>query len=121
MAVEGNSGQQLVYSAKGLLKIGLGRRGKEVPAAVPFLDAFRIHLSQIGFVDHGGRLERLARLLVRQSLCGQLAKFVVHERQEQLGGVPVALLDGGKYLSDVFHSDYGLGSRPRTASPQALT
>ena len=48
---------------------------------------------QVGLVDQGRGLERLPGLLAGQLLCGQLAEFVVDQRQELPGGVRVALLD----------------------------
>jgi hypothetical protein len=66
-------------------------------------------------VDQGGCLERLARLLLRQLLRRQLAQLVVDQRQELLGGVRVALLDGGEDARDVahgWHRDGGGMARP---------
>jgi eukaryotic-like serine/threonine-protein kinase len=40
---------------------GLGRGGEEMAAAVPELDLLYVHESEIGFVDQGGGLQRLAR------------------------------------------------------------
>ncbi len=45
-------------------------------------------------MDEGGRLERLARRLLRHPLGGQLAQFIVDQRQKLLGRLRVALLDG---------------------------
>ena len=53
---------------------------------------------------HQGRgLERLPRLLLGQLLRRQLAQLVVDQRQELLGGVRVALLDGGQDAGDITH------------------
>ena len=62
-----------------------------------------VHQPQIGLVDQGRGLERLAGLLLGQLLGGQLAQLVVDQRQELLGGVRVALLDGGQDARDVGH------------------
>ena len=62
-----------------------------------------VHQPQVGLVDQGGGLERLARLLLGQPLRRQLAQLVVDQRQELLGGVRVALLDGGQDARDVAH------------------
>ena len=51
---------------------------------------------EVGLVDQGGGLERLAGLLLRQPLGGELAQLVVDQRQESLGGLRVALLDGAR-------------------------
>ena len=49
---------------------------------------------QVRLVDQGRGLERLAGLLLGQPLGGQLAQLVVDQRQQLLGGLGVALLDG---------------------------
>ena len=59
---------------------------------------------QVGFVNQGGGFERLSRLFLGQLLRRQLAQLVVDQRQELLGGVRVALLDGGQDARDVGHS-----------------
>jgi hypothetical protein len=46
-------------------------------------------------------IEDLARLLLAQLLRCQFAEFVVAQGQELLGGVGIALLDGGDNLGDV--------------------
>ena len=56
---------------------------------------------QVGLVDQGRGLERLAGLLLGQPLRRQLAQLVVDQRQQLLGGVRVALLDGGQDARDV--------------------
>src|SRR5262249_14521291 len=66
--------------------------------------AFRVHQAQVGLVDQGGGVEGLSRLLVRQLLDGQLAQFVVDQRQELLGGLGVALVDGRQDVGDVAHA-----------------
>ncbi len=62
---------------------------------VPALDFGRVDQPEIRLVDQGRGLERLPGLLLRQLHGGQLAQFVVDERQELLGGLGIALLDGG--------------------------
>ena len=54
-------------------------------------------------MHQGGRLQGLAGLFVRQPLGGQPAQLVVDQRQELLGRVRVALLDGGQDLRDIAH------------------
>ena len=53
-----------------------------------------VHQPQVRLVDQGRGLERLAGLLLGQLLGGQLAQLVVDQRQELLGRLGVALLDG---------------------------
>ena len=89
---------------------GLGGRGEEVPAAVPVPGLLPAHQPEVGLVDQGGGLERLARLLLGQLLGRQLAQLVVDERQELLGGVRVALLDRVQHPGDRVH-------RPGPTSP----
>jgi hypothetical protein len=76
-----------------------------VPSAVPLLGPLRIDKSEVGFVDQGRGLERLAGLFVGQFLRRQLAQLVVNQRQELLGGVRVAGVDGGQDTRNVGHSD----------------
>jgi hypothetical protein len=89
---------------------GLGRGGKEVAAAVPLrLSHLRVarrrgrNQPQIGFIHQGGRLQCLPRLLVGELLGRQLAQLVVDQRQELVGGVRVALFDGGQDAGDIGH------------------
>ena len=77
------------------------RSGRGRSSAAAWLAA---HQPQVGLVDQGRRLERLARLLLRQPLGGQLAQLVVDERQELLGGGRVAVLDRGQDPGDVGHA-----------------
>lgn len=55
-----------------------------------FLD---IHQPNVRFVDQCRGLKRLARGLLGHFGRRQLAQFVVHQRQELLGRLPIALLD----------------------------
>jgi hypothetical protein len=72
-----------------------GGGGEEVFPGVPVLRVVHAGQAQVGFVDQRRGVEGLARLLLRQLLGGQPAQLVVDQRQELLGGVGVALLDGG--------------------------
>ena len=63
---------------------------------------------EVRLVDQGGGLERLAGLLLRQPLGGQLAQLVVDQRQELLGRLGVALLDRREDAGHVVHQ------RPRS-------
>jgi hypothetical protein len=62
--------------------------------AVPRLGLLDIDQPQVRLMHQGGSLERLARLLLGQTLRRQFAQLIVDQRQELLGGVRVALLDG---------------------------
>ena len=55
-------------------------------------------------MDQGGRLERLARLLLGHACGGELAQLVVDERQEFGRGLRVAGRSGGQELGDVGHA-----------------
>ena len=50
------------------------------------------------------RLKRLSRWLVRHFLRGQLAKFIVNQRQQFLGSVGVTLLDAIEDARDIAHA-----------------
>ena len=62
---------------------------------------------EVRLVDQGGGLERLAGLLLGQPLGGELAQLVVDQRQELLGGLGVALLDGREDAGHVGHATEG--------------
>ena len=84
-------------------------------AAVPLLDLLAIHQPQVGLVDQGRGLERLARLLLRQLLSRQLAQLVVDQRQQLLGGLRVALLDGRENPCHFIHQRRCPGPSTRDA------
>ena len=100
---------------------GLGGGGEEVAAAVPLLGLFRVHQAQVGFVDEGGCLQGLAGLFLGQALGGQLAQLVVHEGQELLRGVGIALLDGGQDAGHFVHRAHqeDQESQPKVLAPLA--
>jgi hypothetical protein len=93
--------------------------GIRPPIAQPFLRIVawpgsgnyfvHIHQAQIGLMHEGRRLKRLPRRFVCQLLGRQLAPLVVDQRQQLLGGVGVAVLDGGQDTRDLGHP----GSLPR--------
>ena len=62
-----------------------------------------VHQPEVRLVDQGRGLERLAGLLLGQLLGGQLAQLVVDQRQELLGRLRVALLDGREDAGHVLH------------------
>jgi len=80
-----------------------GGRGEEVATAVPMLRGFDIHQPQVSFVDQGCSLQGLPRSFLGQLLGREFAQFVVDQRQELLGGVRVAFLDGGQDARNFTH------------------
>ena len=58
---------------------------------------------EIGLVDQGRRLEGLAGRLLGQPLRRQLAQLVVDQGQQFLGGVGIALVEGGQEVADFVH------------------
>ena len=66
---------------------GLRGGGEEVAAAVPVLHLVYVHEPDVGFVDQGRRLERVAGLFMCEPLGGEAAPFVVDQRQELRRGV----------------------------------
>ena len=76
-----------------------------------------VHQPQVRLVDEGRGLERLAGLLLRQALGRQLAQLVVDERQQLLGGVWVALVDGGQDARNITHGPEDTTGQPRQQAP----
>src|ERR1700733_13823095 len=74
-----------------------------MPAPIPLLRRFDADESQPGLVDQGRRLQRLARLLLGHFLNGQLAKFVVNQRQKLLRREAVPLFGGGQDVGQFTH------------------
>src|SRR5439155_3487169 len=83
---------------------GLGGGGEEVPAAVPVWGLLDIDQADVGFVDQGGGLQRLAWPFVRHLFGRQLAQLVVDQRQELLRGVRVAFLQRRQDAGDIAHT-----------------
>jgi hypothetical protein len=67
-----------------------------VAAAVPGLFRVRADQPQAGFVDQGGGVEGLARLLLGQLPCGQPAQRVVDQGQKPAGRLRIARIDGAQ-------------------------
>ena len=65
-----------------------------MPATIPLNRFVVLGKSQIRLMHKGGCLKRLARLLLRHSLHGQLAQLVIHQRQQLSGCVRIAFVDG---------------------------
>jgi len=51
-------------------------------------------------MNQGRGLQGLPRFFLRQPSAGQFPQFLVHERQQLLGGVRVTLLDGRQDAGD---------------------
>ena len=81
----------------------LGRCSEEMPPTFPAHLLIGAQEPQAGFVNQCRGLQRLPGLLLSEFLSSQLAKLVIHQRQELLRGVRVALLDGGQDVSDFGH------------------
>lgn len=64
----------------------LGSGSEEMSPSIPVLRLTVADNAKICLMNEGGRLKCLARLLVRQSGRGELAKFVINERK-QIGSV----------------------------------
>src|SRR5205807_2491639 len=82
---------------------GLSRRREEVASVLVQVRALRAPKPQISFVNQGGGLERLARFFLSELLRRQFAQLLVHQRQQLLRGVGIALLDGGQDAGDFVH------------------
>jgi hypothetical protein len=96
---------------------GLGRGGEEVAAAVPELGLFHVHESEIRLMDQGRGLQRLAGLFLSEPLGREFAELLVDQRQELLGGVRVALFDGGQDAGDLAHRRHQKGECPVGTAP----
>ena len=62
-----------------------------------------VHQPDVRLVDQGCGLERLPGLLLGHLLGRQPAQFLIDQRQELLGRVGIALLDGGEDSGDLVH------------------
>ena len=82
---------------------GLGGSKEEMAPAIPRLFGIVADETQIGFVDQGGGVEGLSRFFVGEFLGGEFAQLVVDQRQQLIGGVQIALLDGLQNLGDGSH------------------
>src|SRR5262249_4586797 len=82
---------------------GFGCGSEEMAAALPALGLLYVHQAQVGFVDQGGGLQGLPRLLLGQPVGREPAQLVVDQGQQLLGGGRVALLDGGQDTRDIAH------------------
>jgi hypothetical protein len=97
---------------------GLGRGGKEMPAAVPMLNLACIHQANVRVMDERSGLERLAWFLLSQLSRRQFAQLVVHKRQELLGRERITLLDRQQDRSHIIVHGCPIGFQvPRMRPP----
>ena len=68
------------------------------------------------FMDKGCGLKCLPRALLGHLLAGQFPQLAIHERQELVGGVPVAFICGGEDSGEFAHGG-PLSSRGRWDAP----
>ena len=80
-----------------------GRSGKEMSPAVPVLRFLPVHEADVDFMNQGRRLEGLPCGFLGHLLRRESAQFVVDLRQQLLGGVRVALFNGGQDAGYVTH------------------
>ncbi len=74
-----------------------------MPSAVPVLRLFDIDQAKIRLMHQRCGLKGLPRFLLRNLLCRKFAELFVNQRQKLLGGVGIALLDGGQDARDLTH------------------
>jgi hypothetical protein len=67
------------------------------------LALLQLHKPDVRLVDSGRGLECSSGPLVRHLLSRQPAQLVVDQREELLGSLSVALLDGGEDSGDLVH------------------
>jgi hypothetical protein len=99
---------------------GRGRHAEEVlPIREPPL-GLAVHQAEIGFVDQGRRLERVAGLFLRQPLGGEFAQLAVNQGQELLGSMRVALFDFGQDARNFTHGRHHGACNSRRSVPAQL-
>jgi hypothetical protein len=89
---------QLVLGEQGAGRV---ERIAHLALAGPLLRRTPAHQPQVRLMHQGRRLEGLTGLLLGQLGRRQLAQLVVDQRQELLGGVWVAVLDGIQQVADI--------------------
>ena len=78
---------------------GFGSRGEEMRS----IGKDSIAQAKPGLVHQRGRLKRMSRLFPRHLLRGQLAQFLIDQRQQFVGGIAVALLRAVENARDIAH------------------
>jgi hypothetical protein len=82
---------------------GLGGGAEEVSPAIPVLLGAVANQPQVRFVHQGRSLKRLAGPFLRQPLSGEAAQLIVDKRQELVGSVWVAGVNGVQDARDIAH------------------
>jgi hypothetical protein len=82
---------------------GFRSRREKMSTAVPAPLVSGADQSHIRFMHQGGGLQCLPRLLLTEFPSREAAQLVVDQRQQQAGGVRIALFDGVQDLSYVVH------------------
>lgn len=77
-------------------------RAKEMRPILPGL-LVGTHQAEPGFMDQGGRLKGVSRGFVGHFVGGQPAQFSIHNRQQFLGALGIALLDRLENPRDIMH------------------
>ena len=97
----------------------LGGSGKKVAPIGEYTASRGTNEPQIGLVNQGRGVQRVARCLIRDVTSRELAQLVVHDRQKLRRGLRIAIVDGVKNSSDLIHDvkdnwrgDGKEGSRP---------
>ena len=82
-----------------------------MPAAIPVPGFFRVHQPHVRLVDQCRGLERLARFFMSHFFECEPPQFLIDQRQQLLGGMLVAVLDGTQDSRDLAHDvqDSGRG------------
>ena len=83
---------------------GFGGRREEMPSIIPLWIARCARQPQVRFVHQHRRLQRLAWLFLGELLGGKFTKLVVHQGQQLLGGLRIAMVDGVQDSGDFVHA-----------------
>ena len=78
-------------------------RREEVCPALPMNIHVVTDQAKISFMDERGGLQSLSGLFLIEVSRGESAEFLVHKRQELLGGLRVPSVDGVQNLRDLVH------------------
>src|SRR5437867_6696176 len=80
----------------------LGSGAEKMSPAVP-CEILGPDESKPGLMNERSRLKGLVRTLLRHLLRGEFAQFIVHERQQFIGGLGIALLGALKNARELAH------------------
>jgi hypothetical protein len=73
--------------------------GKKMCAALP-VDVWHVDQPQIGFIDRGGSLQRMAGTLDAHIAARKTAQFFIPERHQAIKRLPIALTPADEELND---------------------